>query len=130
MPESNSSTSIHLYRNDKALDEPSWYVVAATETTDPEKWIAYAQDRKAEDSRYSVVAFRRDIEFARFTQGVTDAKDARGSEVELPDFESGACPWVKLLCTRSGKPIPFRSCTECEFKSQGLPQQDQNSEEN
>ena len=41
------------------LDEPSWYVVAAAETRDPEKWLAYAQDRKMEDSRYSVATFRR-----------------------------------------------------------------------
>ena len=32
------------------LDEPSWYVVAATETQEPERWLAYAQDRKMEDS--------------------------------------------------------------------------------
>ena len=44
-----------------SLDRPSWYIVAATETSDPEKWLAYAQDRKEEDPRYSVTAFRRDI---------------------------------------------------------------------
>ena len=29
------------------LEESSWYVVAATETKEPEKWLAYAQDRKS-----------------------------------------------------------------------------------
>jgi hypothetical protein len=43
------------------LDEPSWYVVAATETADPEKWLGFAQDRKQEDSRHSVATFRQDI---------------------------------------------------------------------
>ena len=38
------------------LDEPSWYVVAATESKEPDKWLAYAQDRKQEDPRYSVAA--------------------------------------------------------------------------
>ena len=45
------------------LDRPSWYIVAATETNEPEKWLAYAQDRKEEDPRYSVTAFRRDIRY-------------------------------------------------------------------
>ena len=100
------------------LDEPSWYVVAVTETKEPEKWLAYAQDRKAEDPRYSMAAFRRDIVGARFTVGVGVAKDAREVEIELPLAERWACPWIRLLCTHSGKPVHYRSCTECEFTNQ------------
>ena len=40
-----------------SLDEPSWYVIAATETREPEKWLAYSQNRKASDPRYSVAAY-------------------------------------------------------------------------
>lgn len=42
------------------LDESSWYVVAATETKEPEKRLAYAQDCKQEDPGYSVASFRRE----------------------------------------------------------------------
>ena len=100
------------------LDEPSWYVVAVTETTDPEQWVAYAQDRKMEDPRYSVAAFRRDIVIARFTAGVIASKDEAGSDGDSAPSRRWACPWVKLFCTRSGRPHPYRSCTECEFREE------------
>ena len=98
------------------LDEPSWYVLAATETKDPETWLAYAQDRKVEDPRYSVAAFRRDIQLSRLTQAVDDVKESRQLDVGLPVVDGWACPWVKLLCTHSGKPLPFRDCGGCEFR--------------
>src|SRR2546427_12280220 len=44
------------------LEEPSWYVVAATESPAPHQWLAYAQDRKAENPRYSISDFRSDIQ--------------------------------------------------------------------
>ena len=100
------------------LDEPSWYLVAATETKEPEKWLAYAQDRKMEDARYSVVAFRRDIQLARLTHAVEDAREERGLSTELPALEKWACPWIKLMCVRSGKPVPFRDCGACEFEKE------------
>lgn len=100
------------------LDEPSWYLVATTETKEPEKWLAYAQDRKMEDARYSVVAFRRDIQLARLTHAVEDAREERGLSTELPALEKWACPWIKLMCVRSGKPVPFRDCGACEFEKE------------
>ena len=99
------------------LDEPSWYVVAVTETNDPTKWLSYAQDRKVEDVRYSVAAFRRDIQVARLTQGIGDVKENNERPIEdCPATSGWACPWIKLLCTYSGKPIPSRECESCEFK--------------
>ena len=100
------------------LDEPSWYVVAVTETNEPEKWVAYAQDRKMEDPRYSVAAFRRDIMVARFTAGVIATQYETGSESEEGPSRRWQCPWVKLFCTRSGTPHPYRSCTDCEFREE------------
>jgi len=97
------------------LDDPSWYVVAATETKEPEKWLAYAQDRKVEDSRYSVAAFRRDIHMTQLTQGVTEPETEPQSGADLPRLENRVCPWVRRLCIRSGKPIPFEDCSDCEF---------------
>ena len=102
------------------LDEPSWYVVAATETKEPEKWLAYAQDRKVADSRYSVATFRRDIIISRFNEGVTDAKQVDQSGVGLPELRnSRACPWVKLFCVHSGSPMPFNECKDCDFLKEG-----------
>ena len=100
-----------------SLDEPSWYVVAATETKDPQRWLAYAQDRKAEDPRYSVVAFRRDIQLSRLIEGVEAVKALRDFDNDIPQFDTWACPWVKLLCVQSGKPTPFRECQSCEFRT-------------
>ncbi len=98
------------------LDEPSWYVVAVTETKEPEEWLAYAQDRKVADSRYSVATFRRDIVLSRFHEAVISAKEMQEPEVELPDIRrSWACPWVRLYCTQSGLTVPFRQCTGCDF---------------
>ena len=106
------------------LDEPSWYVVAVTETREPEKWLAYAQDRKMEDPRYSVAAFRRDIEVARFTMAVDDVKTIREDSDQLPRLQGWSCPWVKLLCVHSGAPVAYRSCTECDFQDGGTRQTD------
>ena len=111
------------------LDEPSWYVVAATETSEPEKWLAYAQDRKAGDPRYSVAGFRRDIQIARLTQGAADSKEFQQSDVELPVLKNTrACPWIKLLCVRSGKPMEYRDCVDCEFKENSFCETNPNSE--
>ena len=85
------------------LDEPSWYVVAATETADPEAWLSYAQDRKAEDLSYSVSRFRQDILMAR---GLDQLEPGHGSWV---------CPWTKLMCMCSGRPIPIADCQQCEY---------------
>ncbi len=100
------------------LDESSWYVVAATETKEPEKWLAYAQDRKAEDPRYSVAWFRRDIQQARLYEEPRNENGADGAAeqvVELPRLEHRTCPWIKLFCTQSGRPIPAEECRNCEF---------------
>ena len=98
------------------LDEPSWYVVAATETKEPEKWLGYAQDRKTEDARYSVASFRRDILISRFNEGTGDFNGFGESQTELPSIGKSPCPWVEPLCVRSGKPVPPLECTVCEFK--------------
>jgi len=98
------------------LDEPSWYVVAATETKEPEKWLAYAQDRKMEDARYSVSSFRRDIQHANLLEDPYDANAAQlGAPTPMPALERRECPWIKPFCTRSGKPVPIEECTGCEF---------------
>jgi hypothetical protein len=103
------------------LDEPSWYVVAATESPEPHLWLAYAQDRKVQDPRYSVSAFRRDIRVARMLDGIGDIL----GEADEP-LDNGSrwelwqrCPWVRLYCVHSGRPVPVgQECATCEFRSQ------------
>jgi len=59
MPEALHGPSTNSVNVDAIfLEEPSWYVVAATESPEPHKWLAYAQDRKAENPRYSISDFR------------------------------------------------------------------------
>ena len=103
-----------------SLEESSWYVVAATETTDPEKWLSYAQDRKAEDPRYSVSWFRHDI--LKSNPGGESSNghlphEGLESAVELPILERLSCPWIQRLCVKSGKPISYENCEDCEFQT-------------
>ena len=95
-----------------SLEEPSWYVVAATESPEPQRWLAYAQDKKAESPRYSISDFRGDIQQAvgagiRVLEETTPP--APGSPPRIP----WDCPWVKPYCTRSGRPMPAEEC-RCE----------------
>ena len=87
-------------------------MVAATESPEPQRWLAYAQDRKAENPRYSLSNFRREIQ-----QAV--GADIRVLEERTPQPPDPAtrilwnCPWVKPYCTRSGRPVPADEC-RCE----------------
>ncbi|MDA1128517.1 MAG: HNH endonuclease signature motif containing protein [Chloroflexi bacterium] len=97
------------------LDQPSWYVVAATETKEPEKWLAYAQDRKQEDPRYSVADFRRDVQQSNFE---TDGNDERYSDqpnAPLPVLVRQDCPWLRLVCVQSGRLLAIDDCNDCQF---------------
>lgn len=101
-----------------SLDQPSWYVVAATETQEPDKWLAYAQDRKQEDIRYSITSFRHDIQRAgmhRPSPDVQQMQDESQMNVPLPTLMQRACPWIKTFCVRSGKPVTVDDCHDCEF---------------
>jgi hypothetical protein len=95
-----------------SLEEPSWYVVAATESPEPQRWLAYAQDKKAESPRYSISDFRGDIQQAA-------GADIRVLEERTAPAPGPApripwdCPWVKPYCTRSGKPVLAEDC-RCE----------------
>jgi len=70
------------------LNEPSWYVVAASESTEPEFWLGHAQDRKAQDPRYSIAEFREDIRLG---------KEAIGAGIETP---IPPCPWQTSHCQK------------------------------
>jgi len=70
------------------LNEPSWYVVAASESSDPGFWLGHAQDRKAQDPRYSIADFREDIRLGK------EAVEA-GIEAPVP-----SCAWQTTHCEK------------------------------
>jgi hypothetical protein len=92
-----------------SLEECSWYVVAATESPEPQRWLAYAQDRKAESPRYSISDFRGDIRQAAGA-GIRVLGETAAPAVEPPPRITWDCPWVKPYCTRSGRPLPAEEC--------------------
>jgi hypothetical protein len=100
------------------LDDPSWYLIAASETPDPQQWLAYAQDRKLADPRYTVAAFRRDICRSRRMAGLAHADRAGKADEDHDADDPGQrlrwdCPWITPYCTRSGRPVPVAQCTGC-----------------
>ena len=99
------------------LDQSSWYVVAATETKEPEKWLAYAQDRKQEDPRYSVAAFRRDVQRSNLESNYHGGDHLDDQNVPLPTVVRQDCPWLRLVCVYSGRLIPVGDCHDCQFET-------------
>ncbi len=59
-----------------SLQEVTWYIVAS-EANAPHFWLAYAEDRKAEDPSYSVADFREEIQIAGASR---DDPSAPGSD--------------------------------------------------
>jgi hypothetical protein len=94
------------------LDEPSWYLVAASESPDPRRWLAYAQDKKAERPGYSISEFRREIQRAVQADGSAIHAPAR-EVISVVPLINWTCPWVKPYCTRSGLPMLAEQC-RCE----------------
>src|SRR5438552_428108 len=107
-PEASQGSSTNNVNVDAIfLEEPSWYVVAATESPAPHQWLAYAQDRKAENPRYSISDFRSDIESSHppSVENLVPADDADERRRRWSQ-----CPWVEPFCTRDGRPIPVEYC--------------------
>jgi hypothetical protein len=102
------------------FDEPSWYVVAATESPEPRRWLAYAQDRKAEDPRYSISVFRSEIQRA-VGAAATAIDSSLTNPTALAERVVWDCPWVKPFCTRSGRPAPALECP-CETETDDSPE--------
>jgi hypothetical protein len=77
-------------------------------------WLAYAQDRKLEDPRYTVAAFRRDINRARRVEGLArPGREGDGADDDADQQVRWDCPWITPYCTRSGRPLPVAQCSVC-----------------
>lgn len=71
-----------------------------------------------DDIRYSISSFRRDIQQTGQLQPATVAKPVQHKEqqdVPLPALVQRACPWIKTVCVKSGKPTSAADCNDCEF---------------
>src|SRR4030042_791845 len=80
------------------LQEVTWYVVAS-QTDAPHFWLAYADDRKAEDPGYSVADFKDEIRIA----------GAKKEDPLFPESDSQRCQWLRVYCMklrRGGRPGP------------------------
>ncbi len=60
-----------------SLQEVTWYIVAS-ETEAPRFWLAYGEDRKAEDPGYSVSDFREEIRIAGARTGSSAPRNSGG----------------------------------------------------
>lgn len=90
------------------LDEPSWYLVAV-HGDDPHFWLGHAQDRKAQDPRYSVAEFRQDIHLGKETIET-------GIETPIP-----SCPWRTSHCEKVLELIASHPrCRDCPVGQQLL----------
>lgn len=71
-----------------------------------------------EDPRYSVSAFRADIQRARLDEPAPESRDfVDASPVELPELESRSRPWIQRFCLYSGEPVPVGQCQACQFEN-------------
>src|SRR5439155_10534988 len=106
-PETSRGSTNNVNVDAIFLEEPSWYVVAATESPAPHRWLAYAQDRKAENPGYSISDFRSDIHAAH---PPSVGNLVPGSDADERRQRWWECPWVEPFCTRDGRPIPVEEC--------------------
>jgi len=86
-----------------SLDEVSWYIAAA-ETDDPKFWLAYAEDRKAENPYYTVADFRDEMQVA----------GARKEAAQSESTGSRTCRWVRVYCARLDQVVSPDRCSGCE----------------
>jgi hypothetical protein len=88
-----------------SLQEVTWYIVAS-QTDAPQFWLAYAEDRKAENPSYTISDFREEIRAA--------GAQREGFEPP-PDGEKPRCRWLKTYCMKLGRVVQSRECTRCDI---------------
>lgn len=81
----------------------TWYIAAA-ETDDPKFWLAYAEDRKAENPYYTVADLRDEIRLV----------GARREATQAQSTGSLKCRWVRVYCARLDQVVAPDRCPGCE----------------
>ena len=85
------------------LQEITWYIVAS-ETNAPHFWLAYGEDRKAEDPGYSVADFREEISIA----------GAQKDDPQFPESDSQRCRWLRVYCAKLSRVVRPGDCPGCD----------------
>ncbi len=80
--------------HDCSLTEVTWYIVAS-QTEAPGFWLAYAEDRKAEDPTYSVSDFREEIRIA----------GAKREDACPAGSRSQRCESLRVYCVKLGRVV-------------------------
>ena len=87
------------------LQEVTWYIVAS-QTDAPQFWLAYAEDRKAENPAYSISDFREEVRMA----------GAQREDFEAPPgSESRRCRWLPTYCMKLGRIVRPGDCSHCDI---------------
>jgi hypothetical protein len=89
-----------------SLEEVTWYIVAS-QTDSPHFWLAYAEDRKAENPTYTITDFREEIRAA--------GAQRDGLEPPADNGEKPRCRWLKSYCLKQGRVVRPGDCTHCEM---------------
>jgi hypothetical protein len=90
---------------DSTLQEVTWYIVAS-QTDAPRFWLAYAEDRKAENPAYSISDFREEVRMA----------GAQREDFEAPPgSESRRCRWLRTYCMKLGRIVRPVDCSHCDI---------------
>ncbi|MEE8384314.1 MAG: HNH endonuclease, partial [Dehalococcoidia bacterium] len=85
------------------LQEVTWYIVAS-QTDVPHFWLAYADDRKAEDPGYSVTDFKDEIGIA----------GANKEDPLFPESDSQRCQWLRVYCMKLRRVVRPGQCPGCD----------------
>ena len=86
-----------------ALPEVTWYI-QASQTDSPQFWLAWAEDRNAEDPGYSIADYKDDI----------SAAGARTEATSLPGNESQGCRWLRVYCIKLKRVARPGDCPGCD----------------
>ncbi len=86
-----------------SLQEVTWYIVAS-QTDAPHFWLAYADDRKAEDPGYSVADFKEEIRIA----------GAKKEDPLFPNNDSQRCRWLRVYCMKLRRVVRPGQCPGCD----------------
>ncbi len=83
-----------------SLQEVTWYIVAS-QTSDPNFWLGYAEDQKAQRPSYSIGDFKADV------------AAASGAVEDEVLQKASPCPWLQMYCTKLGETVSAETCRGC-----------------
>ena len=86
-----------------ALSEVTWYI-QASQTDSPQFWLAWAEDRNAEDPGYSIADFKDDV----------NAAGAGTGAAPPPRSESESCRWLRVYCIKLKRVARPGDCPGCD----------------